>query len=125
MIRGVRGATTVEANKEQEILTHTNKLIVDMIQQNKIQADDVASVFISTTEDLDDTFPAKALRQVEGWTYVPVMCMREIPVPNSLEKCIRVMIHFNTEQKQNEVHHLYHNRAVQLRPDLVRREQED
>ncbi|KGP73015.1 chorismate mutase [Pontibacillus yanchengensis] len=125
MIRGVRGATTVEANKEQEILTNTNELLVEMIQQNSIKAEDVASVFISTTEDLNDTFPAKALRQVEGWTYVPVMCMQEIPVPNSLERCIRVMIHFNTEQEQNEVHHLYHNRAVQLRPDLVRRDEEE
>ncbi len=69
-----------------------------MIKLNQIHPDSVASVFISTTEDINAAFPAKALRKFEGWTYVPVMCMQEIPVPNSLKMCIRIMMHVNTDK---------------------------
>ncbi|KGX87960.1 chorismate mutase [Pontibacillus litoralis] len=120
MIRGVRGATTVPRNTEEEILHHTYELLVEMVQQNEIKASDVASVFISTTEDVNNTFPARALRKLEGWTYVPVMCMNEIAVPGSLPMCIRVMIHVNTNRDQRDMHHIYHHQAVKLRPDLTK-----
>ncbi|WP_163183544.1 chorismate mutase [Neobacillus sedimentimangrovi] len=118
MIRGVRGATTVSANTEEEILSAAQELLMKLIEVNHIHPDSVASVFISTTEDINAVFPAKVLRNFEGWTYVPVMCMREIPVPNSLSKCIRVMMHVNTNKPQNEIHHVYLKGAKVLRPDL-------
>lgn len=118
MIRGVRGAITVQENNEEQIVDATKKLMVQIIEENNIHAEDVASVFISVTEDITAAFPAKALRLIEGWTHVPVMCMREIPVPGSLNKCIRVMIHHNTIEKQSEVKHVYLEEAVGLRPDL-------
>jgi chorismate mutase len=118
MIRGVRGATTVDRNNEQEIIDATEKLLTLMIAENEIDPDKVASVFISVTEDLSSAFPAKALRKIEGWTYVPVMCMKEIPVPNSLNSCIRIMLHLNTEKAQHDIHHAYLEKAVVLRPDL-------
>ncbi|MGG0716699.1 chorismate mutase [Robertmurraya massiliosenegalensis] len=118
MIRGVRGATTIEENVEQEIVTSTETLIREMIAVNEIEAENVASVFISVTDEIDGTFPAKALRSIEGWTYVPVMCMREIPVKNALKSCIRVMIHINTEKSQTEIKHIYLEKAISLRPDL-------
>jgi chorismate mutase len=118
MIRGIRGATTVEHNEELEITQATEELLREMIKANDVKAGDVASVLISATEDLTAAFPAKALRNIEGWTYVPVMCMREIPVPNSLPRCIRVMMTVNTEKAQNEIHHVYLREAIQLRPDL-------
>ncbi|MDF1507727.1 chorismate mutase [Robertmurraya sp. DFI.2.37] len=118
MIRGVRGATTIEDNVEQEIVSATEKLIREMIVQNEIVAEAVASVFISVTEEINGAFPAKALRRITGWTYVPVMCMREIPVENSLKNCIRIMIHINTEKSQREIHHVYLEKAISLRPDL-------
>ena len=118
MIRWVRGATTVQNNTEADILNAAEELFKTMIEQNEICPNDVASVFISTTEDINAGFPAKGLRQMEGWKYVPVMCMSEMPVPNSLKLCIRVMLHLNTDKEQNEIIHVYLKKAKILRPDL-------
>lgn len=120
MIRGVRGATTVRSNTEAEIVQAAEELFVKMVEKNKINPNDIASVFISTTEDIDAGFPAKGMRALDGWKYVPVMCMREMPVPNSLQKCIRVMLHLNTDKVQNEINHVYLHGACVLRPDLER-----
>ncbi|ANB59975.1 chorismate mutase [Anoxybacteroides amylolyticum] len=118
MIRGIRGATTVSDNEADEIVSATEELLREMIRQNGIEADDVASVLISVTEDLTAAFPAQAIRRIEGWTYVPVMCMREIPVPGALPRCIRVMMTVETNRAQRDVDHVYLRDAVQLRPDL-------
>jgi len=118
MMRGFRGATTVENNDEKEILTETKKLLLQMIESNHIEPASISHVFFSVTEDLNACFPAKVSRQIEGWKYVPVMCMREIDVPNSLPKCIRVMLVASTELQQDEIQHIFLNNAVQLRPDL-------
>ena len=118
MIRGVRGAITVEVDEETVILDAAERLVKEMIGKNAIIADDVASVFVSVTDDLTSAFPAKVIRLQEGWTYVPVMCMKEIDVPNSLQMCIRIMIHVNTNTAQKDINHIYLERAIQLRPDL-------
>ncbi|MBT2661026.1 chorismate mutase [Bacillus sp. ISL-45] len=118
MIRGVRGAITVNENDEQEIITAAERLLKETVATNDITPDDVASIFISATDDVDAAFPARALRNLDGWTYVPVMCMQELSVPGSLQKCIRVMIHFNTEKPQEEIKHIYLEGAAGLRPDL-------
>lgn len=118
MIRGVRGAITVKEDNESEIVLATERLVKQMIEENEISADQVASIFISVTEDITATFPAKAVRTIEGWTYVPVMCMAEIPVKGSLQKCIRVMMHVNTDTVQEEISHVYLEGAEVLRPDL-------
>lgn len=122
MTRGIRGATTAVANDEKEILNVTKKLVEEMIEENKVEAAEVSHVFISVTKELTATFPAKVLRSIDGWKYVPVMCMAEIDVPNSLEKCIRVMMVTNTSTPQEEIRHIYHNEAVKLRPDLIKGE---
>jgi chorismate mutase len=114
----MRGAITVTQNTEEEILTATEELLKKIIEENQIQPDLVASVFISTTKDIDAAFPAKALRKFEGWTYVPVMCMQEMPVPNSLTMCVRIMMHVNTKKSQEEIIHVYLRGAKVLRPDL-------
>ncbi|RFU65537.1 chorismate mutase [Peribacillus glennii] len=123
MIRGVRGAITVDRNEEQHIIEATEKLLVNMIEENEIEPENVASVFISVTDDINSVFPAKALRKFNGWTYVPVMCMQEIPVPNSLKFCIRIMIHLNTELAQQDIRHAYLEKAIALRPDLKETQQ--
>ncbi|NMA91386.1 MAG: chorismate mutase, partial [Amphibacillus sp.] len=81
MIRGIRGATTVTENNELEIIENTRQLVLEMIEKNNVQAEDVSSVLVTVTDDLTATFPAKPIRQLPGWTYVPVMCMQEIKVP--------------------------------------------
>ena len=93
--RGIRGATTVERNDREEILSATTELLQLIIRQNALQAEDIASAIFSLTEDLDAEFPAVAARML-GWTEVPLMCAREIPVPGSLSTCIRVLLHINT-----------------------------
>ncbi|MFJ7725554.1 chorismate mutase [Neobacillus sp. NPDC097160] len=118
MIRGMRGATTVSANTEEAIISATEELLAQLIEVNHIQPDSVASVLISSTEDVNAAFPAKALRKFAGWTYVPVMCMLELPVPNSLEMCVRIMMHVNTSLPQEEIVHVYLKEAKVLRPDL-------
>lgn len=119
MIRGVRGAITVRQNIADEIVSATKSLLQTMIEQNAISAEDVASVFISATDDINSTFPAKALRSLKDWTFVPVICMRELDIPDALSKCVRVMMHVNTEKAQSEIIHVYLEGAVGLRPDLA------
>lgn len=118
MIRGVRGAITVSQNDAEEITQAAQRLLNEMIIANNIIPDTVASVFISATDDVDAAFPAKAMRNFEGWKYVPVMCMKELAVPDSLKMCIRVMMHVNTDLSQEEIRHIYLEGAKVLRPDL-------
>ncbi|MGE6752269.1 chorismate mutase [Rossellomorea sp. NPDC071047] len=118
MIRGVRGATTTDYDNEKEVLLSTESLLREMILHNDIMAEDVASVFISATSDIRSVFPAKALRRIEEWKYVPVMCMQELDLPGALPNCIRVMIHLNTTTPQKDIQHIYMKNAVSLRPDL-------
>ena len=115
--RGVRGATTVEANTREAILTGTRQLLALMIRQNGIESQDVASAIFSATHDLDAEFPALAARQL-GWLDVPLLCSHEIAVPGSLPRCIRVLVHWNTDVPQGEIEHVYIRDAVRLRPDL-------
>jgi chorismate mutase len=114
--RGVRGATTAEDNTSQEILKATRQLLALMIRQNGIQAEDVASAIFSTTGDLDAEFPALAARQL-GWPEVSLMCVHELDVPGSLRRCIRILLHWNTEKPAHEIVHVYIKEAARLRPD--------
>ncbi|MDQ3007599.1 MAG: chorismate mutase [Chloroflexota bacterium] len=118
-IRGIRGATTVSTDDPELILEATRELLEAILQQNEaMDPEDVASALFTVTDDLASTFPAQGARQM-GWGLVPMLCAREIPVPNSLPRVIRVLVHWNTELKQNEITHVYLREAVKLRPDLV------
>lgn len=118
-LRGIRGATTVEADQPDLILAATRELLEAILEANSgMLPEEVASAIFTVTEDLSSTFPAQAARQM-GWSLVPMMCAREIPVPGSLPKTIRVLVHLNTDQAQNQVTHVYLRGAVKLRPDLV------
>ncbi|PEY30355.1 chorismate mutase [Bacillus cereus] len=120
MIRAIRGAITVEHNEAEEILTTTERLVKEMTIENEVCPTDIVSVLISTTADVNACFPAAALRGLDGFTYVPVMCVKEIDVPHALQKCIRVMMTVMTKKLQHEVKHVYLERATILRPDLVK-----
>ena len=106
MIRGVRGATTVESNANEAILEATQELLAIMIERNGIVEDDVASVLFSATPELDDTFPAKAARLM-GWTRTALMGFQEADVKHGLPMCIRVLIHWNTAKSIDEVQHVF------------------
>ena len=115
--RGVRGATTTDANTSEAILKATRELLALMIRLNDIEAEDVASAMFTTTKDLDAEFPALAARQL-GWMHVPLLCGYELTVPGSLGHCIRVLLHWNTEKTSDDVVHVYIKDAARLRPDL-------
>jgi chorismate mutase len=114
--RGVRGATTAEDNSPEEILKATRQLLALMIRQNGIEPEDVASAVFSTTTDLDAEFPALAARQL-GWIDVALMCVHELDVPGSLRRCIRILLHWNTDKPTDEIVHVYVKEAAHLRPD--------
>jgi chorismate mutase len=114
--RGVRGATTAENNSPEEILKATRQLLALMIRQNGIEPEDVASAFFSTTTDLNAEFPALAARQL-GWFDVALMCVNELDVPGSLRRCIRILLHWNTDKPADEIVHVYVKEAARLRPD--------
>jgi chorismate mutase len=114
--RGVRGATTAESNRAEDILKATRELLGLMIRRNGIEAEDVASAIFSTTTDLDAEFPALAARQL-GWFDVALMCVHELDVPGSLRHCVRILLHWNTDKPPDEIVHIYIKEAARLRPD--------
>jgi chorismate mutase len=117
--RGIRGATTVDKDDRQEILAVTQELLLGILQSNPaLDTREIASAFFTTTPDLISVHPALGARQM-GWNLVPMMCSQEIPVPGSLDHCIRVLLLWNTELSQEEIHHVYLRKAVSLRPDLA------
>lgn len=116
-IRGIRGAITASNNTPAAIITATDKLLRDMISANAVRAEDVASVFFTTTPDLNGEFPAAAARAL-GWRKVPLLCATEIDVPGRLPSCIRVLMLVNTEAAQADIRHIYLEGAARLRPDL-------
>ena len=120
MVRAVRGATTVSENSEQEIINQTKFMLQSIIEQNEIKLDDIISVYFSVTTDLDTVFPAKGAREL-GWTNIPLLDSVSPNVKGSLDKCIRVMLHFNTDKTNNQIKHIYLNDAVKLRPDLIQK----
>jgi chorismate mutase len=115
--RGVRGATTVDANTREEILTATRQLLALMIRLNGMEPADIGSAIFSLTRDLDAEFPALAARQL-GWLDVPLLCTYEVDVPGSLRHCVRVLVHWNTDKPQSAIQPVYIKEAKRLRPDL-------
>jgi chorismate mutase len=108
----------VTKNEEAEILRETVILLREIVERNDVIAENISNVWITMTNDLDATFPARAIREIEGWEMVPLMCSTEIPVKGSLPKCIRLMVQINTDKSQREIRHVYLNEAQKLRPDL-------
>jgi chorismate mutase len=113
--RGIRGATTVERNDRDEILGATRELLELLVRLNGLRPEDIAYVWFTVTPDLDAEFPAFAAREI-GWTEVPLMCGREIPVPGAIAGCIRVLVDWNTAKSQRDVRHAFLHRAKELRP---------
>jgi chorismate mutase len=118
LVRGFRGATTVDANTREEILEATAELLDELVRANDIQRDHVASIIFSTTPDLNAEFPAVAARAA-GWTDIALMCGHEMGVPGSLQRCVRILMHVNTELAVDQVKHIYLRGARVLRPDLA------
>ncbi len=119
--RGIRGAITVTADDKEQIHSATQELLTSILEANPaLRIEDIVSAVFTVTDDIAATHPALAARQI-GWGLVPMLCAREIPVPDSMPLCIRVLIHWNTELPQSAIQHVYLRDAVKLRPDLAAR----
>jgi chorismate mutase len=118
-IRGVRGATLAQTDRPEAILIATQDLLVSIMEANpSMEVGDLASAFFTVTEDLRSAYPSQAAREL-GWQHVPLICSREIPVPGGLPRCIRVLLHWNTDLPQHAIRHVYLGGAAELRPDLT------
>jgi len=118
-VRGIRGATTVEQNVAADILAVTRELLQELLAANGISTyEEIVSAIFTTTIDVTAVFPAEAARSL-GMSQVPLLCASEIAVPHSMPRCIRILLHVNTEQPQSAMKHVYLREAKRLRPDMV------
>lgn len=115
-LQALRGAITADRNESEEILAATRELMQALMERNALSPKDIVSCIFTVTEDLDAEFPAVAARAL-GFEHVPLMCAREIPVPGSLPKVIRVLIHYYPPDG-TEPTHVYMRGASTLRSDL-------
>lgn len=118
LVRGIRGAVTVDNDTAPEVLGATQALLQTIQQANGFGTDDIASVLFTATPDIHSVFPAKAARLL-GWDRVPLLCFQEIEVKGALPRCIRVLIHINTDKTQEQIEHIYLGGAKALREDLL------
>jgi chorismate mutase len=115
-LRALRGATTVAANEADAILQATDELVHEVIERNGLRVEDMVSCLFTCTDDLDAEFPAVAARRM-GMSSVPLLCTSEMPVPGSLPRVIRLMLHAYAEP-DSRPQHVYLRDAVALRRDL-------
>ncbi|MEX1022423.1 MAG: chorismate mutase [Dehalococcoidia bacterium] len=118
LVRGIRGATTVRANTREDILEAARELLDTVVRENAVDPDLVASIIFSTTPDLSAEFPAVAAREA-GYTQVALECVLEMNVPGALAKCLRILMHVNTDRPLADIKHVYLHGARALRRDLV------
>ena len=120
-VRAIRGATTCE-NSKDGIFEATQELVKSIIESNGIDTSDIIDIIFTVTKDLDKVFPAASVRQM-GITNVPLLDMLSPDIENALKKCIRVMVHINTDKGNDELKHIYLRGAKILRPDLVKEQE--
>ena len=117
--RGIRGATSVEANEVDAITAASRELLERIVSLNHPRPEDVASVIFTVTPDLDAVYPARAAHEM-GWGNTPLLCVQEMAVAKSLPRCIRVLVLWNTDLRPDQIRHVYLGRALALRPDLMK-----
>jgi chorismate mutase len=118
-VRGIRGAIDVQEDTPEAVLDRTRQLLTAIMKANpELRSEDIASAIFTTTVDLKSAFPAQAAREM-GWNALPMICSQEIPVPGSLPRVIRILLHWNTDLPQDAVRHVYLGAAAGLRPDLA------
>lgn len=96
--KGIRGAITIENNTPQNIEEATLELLKELVEQNSIEKKNISHVIFTLTQDLNAAFPAKFAREKLGWDTIAMMCFNELDVPNSLEKCLRILLVLNCEE---------------------------
>ena len=123
-VRGIRGAIQADENSRRSILAATTELLGKMIRANDVDPEEIASIFLTATDDLDAEFPAYAAREM-GLTSVPLLCAREMNVPGSMARLVRILIHVNTDKSLKQIKHQYLGDAERLRPDIAGEGEDD
>ncbi len=117
-IRAIRGATTLDVDSASQMDERISELYDAMLQQNKVNSDDIVSCIISATKDIHSKFPAQALRETRDIGDVPLMGAAEIDVAGALPLALRILMTVETSRTKNEIKHVYQHQAANLRPDL-------
>jgi chorismate mutase len=117
-MRAIRGATTVDTDRPDAIREATREMLLEMLERNDLAPTDIISAIFTVTPDLKSEFPAIAAREL-GWGDIALLCTTEIPVPRALARCIRVLMHVETDRKRDAIRHVYLRGAATLRPDLM------
>jgi chorismate mutase len=117
-LRAIRGATQIASNDARAIGEGSKELLSAILKVNDLAIDDLVSVLLTSTADLNAAFPASALREI-GFAGVPLLCAQEIDVPNALPRTIRVMLHVRSERSMADIEHVYLHGASVLRKDLA------
>lgn len=118
-VRAIRGATTADSNTEDAIKKAAQDLVKEIVKQNNLDSNEIATVIVTMTSDLNAFNASAAIRQGLEWDHVPFFTTQEAEIEKMLHKCIRVLIQYNTEKSQSEMKHVYLNEAANLRPDIV------
>ncbi|MBI3871464.1 MAG: chorismate mutase [candidate division Zixibacteria bacterium] len=117
-VRGIRGAIQVPDNTVESIDEGTRVLLRRMVEANNLATDDIISIFLTATVDLDADYPAAAARAM-GWTHIPLLDAQEVAVQGGMPRVIRVLMHVETNLTHRQIHHAYLGDAARLRPDLA------
>jgi chorismate mutase len=117
MVRGLRGATTVDTDTAAQVTERSQELILRLMERNDLVEDDIVSILFTATADVTSLFPATAIREI-GFGAVPLLCAAEIAVPGAMPLCIRILLHVHTTKTRDEIHHVYLHGAQGLRDDL-------
>lgn len=116
-VRALRGATTFDVDEAEHVSERVVELVTEILQRNQVSHDDVVSIIFTATEDLTSTFPATAARRL-GLGDVPLICARELSIAGAMERCVRVLMHFDTTLERSALRHVYLHDARGLRDDL-------
>jgi chorismate mutase len=116
-LRALRGATTVDEDTPKQITERVVFLLQEMLRRNEVDHDDLVSIIFTATPDIHSMFPPAAARTI-GLGDVPLLGASELDVAGGVERCIRVMIHLNSERSRSEMRHVYLEGASHLRDDL-------
>lgn len=117
-VRAIRGATTVSENSVEAIREAVHELLEALETYNQLDPEQIISATFTVTRDLDAVFPAAIARERPRWDGVPLLDVQQMYVKESLERCIRFLIHFNTQNPDAPIYHPYLRDAQTLRPDL-------
>jgi chorismate mutase len=116
-VRALRGATTLDEDTPEQMYTRVKELLAALFERNRLESDDIVSVFLTATPDLRSAFPATAARAF-GLEDVALLGAQELDVEGAMPRCVRVLLHVETDRSRSELKHVFLEGAIHLRPDL-------